>query len=206
MSRSVDGGVTFEPGKRIAPTPFGGHRRRPLTGVRLGGRRRAGTVYVTWADCRFSSQCTANSVVLATSRDGVAWTPPRRVPIGTAEAAVDRFVPALAVDPATSGSRARLAITAYSVTQAQGCRDCELVDAFLIGSRDGGRTWRAPRRLNAESMPLSWVANTSLGRMLADYISVSYVGGRPVPVLSLAAEPVSGEFRQAIFASTRVLA
>ena len=39
--------------------------------------------------------------------------------------------------------------------------------------------------------------------MLADYISVSYVGGRPVPVLSLATEPVAGELRQSIYATTR---
>ena len=204
VARSVDGGATFEPARRLAPLLTEdtiGVRAPPFVSADVDA---GGTVYVTWADCRFSSQCTANGIVLATSRDGAVWTPPRRVPFGPAEAAVDRFVPAIAVDPATSGVRARVAIAAYSVTQAQGCRDCELVDAFLIGSGDGGRTWRAPRRLNAESMPLSWVANTSLGRMLADYISVSYVGGRPVPVLSLAAEPVSGEFRQAIFASTRV--
>ena len=53
-------------------------------------------------------------------------------------------------------------------------------------------------------MPLAWLADTGLGRMLGDYISISFVGGRPVPVLSLAAEPESGEFRQAIFATTRV--
>ena len=112
----------------------------------------AGTVYVTWSDCRFNAQCAANGVVLVTSRDGIVWTQPR----------------------------------------------------ILIGSSDGGRTWQAPQRLNAESIALDWVAETGLGRMLADYISVSYVGGRPVAVLSLAAEPVRGELRQAIFASTRV--
>ncbi len=53
-------------------------------------------------------------------------------------------------------------------------------------------------------MPLTWIADTGLGRMLADYISVSFVGGRPVPVLSLAGEPAAGEFRQSIFAATRV--
>ena len=204
MSRSVDGGVTFEPGRRIAALlseDIVGVRSPPFVSADVDA---AGTVYATWADCRFSSQCTANSVVLSTSRDGVVWTRPRRVPLGTAEAALDRFVPALAIDPATSGSRARVAITAYTVTQAQGCQRCELVDAFLIGSLDGGRTWRAPVRLNAESMPLEWLANTGLGRMLADYISLSFVARKPVAVLSLAAEPVAGEFRQSVYASTRV--
>ena len=42
--------------------------------------------------------------------------------------------------------------------------------------------------------------------MLADYISVSYVEGRPVPVLSLAAEPEGGfgSSFQAIFAGTTI--
>ena len=161
-----------------------------------------GTVYATWADCRFSPQCTANSIVLVTSRDGVAWTQPRRVPFGPVETAIDRFVPALAVDPSTR-ARGSVAIVAYSATQSHGCAACQVVDAFLVRSGDGGATWRPPARLNAESIPLGWVADTGLGRMLADYVSVSYVGGRPVPVLSLATEPEAGELRQSIYATTR---
>ena len=204
LARSVDGGETFELARRVAPlfTEDIVVRAPPFVSADVDA---SGTVYVTWADCRFSPQCASNAVVLTTSRDGVAWTAARRVPLGgPAAGAVDRFVPALAVDPATSGARTRLAITAYTVTQAQGCAGCEVVDAFLVRSSDGGRTWRAPVRLNAESMPLTWIADTGLGRMLADYISVSFVGGRPVPVLSLAGEPAAGGFRQSIFAATRV--
>lgn len=202
--RSRDGGETIEPARRVAPL-----LTEDIVGVRSPAFVSAdvdsmGTVYVTWADCRFSAQCTANGILLTSSRDGVDWTPPRLVPFGLPNAALDRFTPAIAVDPATAGARARIAIVAYSVTQAQGCRNCEVVEAFLIGSSDGGRGWRPPQRLTAERMQLAWVAETGLGRMLADYISVSYVGGRPIPVLSLAAEPVAGEFRQAIFATTRV--
>jgi hypothetical protein len=204
VARSVDGGGTFEPARRVAPllTEDLGVRAPPFVSADVDA---AGTVYATWADCRFSARCASNSVILTTSRDGVGWTTPRRVPLsGPSDAAVDHFVPAVAVDAATSGARARIAITAYSVTQAQGCARCEVVDAFLVSSNDGGATWRAPLRLNAESMPLAWLAGTGLGRMLGDYISISFVGGRPVPVLSLAAEPEAGEFRQAIFATTRV--
>lgn len=204
VARSLDGGATFERARPIAALhteDVAGIRAPPFVSADVDA---AGTVYVTWADCRFSPQCTANSVVLATSRDGVAWTAPRLVPFGRADAPVDRFVPALAVDPATSGARARVAIAAYSAVQAQGCAGCEVIDAFLVTSVDGGRGWQAPQRLNAEPMPLAWVAETSLGRMLADYISVSFVGGRAVPVLSLVAQPQAGELRQAIFATTRV--
>jgi hypothetical protein len=202
MARSTDGGLTFELSRRVAALfieDIPGVRAPPFVSADVDA---AGTVYAAWADCRFSPQCTANSIVLTTSRDGVTWTQPRRVPFGPVEAAVDRFVPGLAVDPEARG-RGSVAIVAYAATQSHGCAGCQLVDAHLVRSDDGGATWRAPVRLNAESIPLDWVADTGLGRMLADYISVSYVGGRPVPVLSLATEPVGGRLRQSIYATTR---
>lgn len=202
LGRSLDGGATFEMSRRVASLfteDIAGVRAPPFVSADVDA---GGTVYATWADCRFSPECTANSIVLARSRDGVSWTQPRRVPFGPAETAVDRFVPALAVDPATR-ARGSLAVVAYSATQSHGCAGCQVVDAHLVRSGDGGTTWRAPVRLNAESIPLGWVADTGLGRMLADYVSMSYVGGRPVAVLSLATEPVAGELRQSIYATTR---
>jgi hypothetical protein len=202
MARSSDGGATFELSRRVAALhteDIAGVRSPPFVSADVDA---AGTVYATWADCRFSPECTANSIVLVTSRDGLVWSTPRRVPFGPVEIAVDRFVPALAVNPAPS-ARGTLAIAAYSATQSHGCAGCGVVDAFLVRSGDGGATWRAPVRLNAESIPLGWVADTGLGRMLADYMSVSFVGGRPVPVLSLATEPEGDELRQSIFATTR---
>ena len=53
-------------------------------------------------------------------------------------------------------------------------------------------------------MPLRWIAEADIGRMLGDYISTSFVRGRPVPVLSFASQPTGGRFKQAIYAATRV--
>jgi hypothetical protein len=50
-------------------------------------------------------------------------------------------------------------------------------------------------------MRLPWIASTGIGRMLADYVSASWTGGRTVAVVSLADEPVAGAFRQATFAA-----
>jgi hypothetical protein len=203
VARSIDGGVTFELSRRVAPLfteDIAGVRAPPFVSADVDS---GGTVYATWADCRFSAQCQANSIVLTTSRDGVTWAPPRRVPLGVVETAVDRFVPAIAVDPAPR-ARGSLAVVAYSATQPRGCADCQVVDAALVRSSDGGATWRQPVRLNAEPIQLGWVADTGLGRMLADYVSVSYVEGRPVPVLSLATEPELGELRQSIYATTKL--
>ena len=52
-----------------------------------------------------------------------------------------------------------------------------------------------------ESAPL--VAGVTEEVKKALKTTVSYVGGRPVPVVSLATEPVGGELRQSIYATTR---
>jgi hypothetical protein len=40
--------------------------------------------------------------------------------------------------------------------------------------------------------------------MLGDYIALSYVRGKPIPVFALALDPFGGRFREAIYAATRV--
>ena len=52
------------------------------------------------------------------------------------------------------------------------------VDVELVTSADGVR-WSAPQRLNARRMPFEWMPQTTLGRMLADYIGVTWSRGRP---------------------------
>ena len=74
----------------------------------------------------------------------------------------------------------------------------------MVTSADGGRTWSLPARLNVLSMPPFWMADTSLGRMVGDYVSVSWSRGRPIGIFSLAFPPSGGLFRQSIFAATRV--
>jgi hypothetical protein len=200
--RSVDGGQTWGPTSRVASveeSQVTGMRAGPLPSMDVDAR---GNVYVAWSDCHFSDLCAAD-VALAVSRDGVSWSAPTRVPIDTVEAAVHRFVPGLAVDPATG----RLAVTYHTMKLVEACdpeRTCPGVDVGLITSADGGNTWSRTQRLTAETMPLSWIAEASFGRMLGDYISTSWVAGRPVPVFSLASSPVNGEFRQAVFAATRI--
>jgi hypothetical protein len=43
--------------------------------------------------------------------------------------------------------------------------------------------------------------DTVSGRMLADYISVHYAGGRPLVAWVLASQPAGGELRQAVYAT-----
>jgi Ca2+-binding RTX toxin-like protein len=207
--RSTDGGVTFSAPTRIARLvneDVAGMRAPPFTSAAVDA---GGTVYVAWSDARYRAEAAADDIVLATSRDGVSWSQPELVPIEPPGSTVDLFIPALAVDPATSGRTAQVAITFHSLPQEGGCGyllpTCTGgVDVGIVTSSDGGRTWKRPQRLTAEPMRLLSMADGDIGRMLGDYIATSYVRGRPMPVFSLASPPIGGQLRQAIFATTRL--
>jgi hypothetical protein len=207
--RSTDGGVTFKPPARIArlvDEEVAGMRAPPFVSAAVDA---GGAVYVAWSDARFRDEATADDIVLATSADGVTWSGPEVVPSEDRSSTVDLFIPALAVDPATAGRSARIAITYHALPQEGGCGyllpTCTGgVDVYVITSADGGRTWKRPQRLTAEPMRLLAMADGDIGRMVGDYVATSYVRGRPVPVFSLASPPVGGGLRQAIFATTRL--
>ncbi len=180
---STDGGVTLDAPVLISELttrdarPF---RAPPLIAAEL---ERSGSVLAAWQDCRFQTGCATNDVVISRSADGKTWSAPVRVTSGR-----NVVLPTIGVEPGTG----RLAI-AYYVLQRNG------VDAELITSANGTR-WSAPQRLNARRMPLEWMPQTTLGRMLADYIGVSWVRGRPLVVLALASPPRGGKLHQAIYA------
>ncbi len=159
----------------------------------------AGTVYLVWASCRFRSGCSANDIVMTTSTNGRNWTPVVRIPIDDVTSGIDHFIPGIAVDPATSGATARLGVTYYFYPDTScSFATCELM-VGSIASADGGTTWTLPETL-AGPISLSWIADTSQGRMVGDYISTSFAGNA-VGVFSNAFTPSGGMFDQAEFAS-----
>ena len=180
---STDGGATLA--EAVVISELRARDARPLRAPPLIAAEveRDGGVIVAWQDCRFRAGCTANDIVVSRSPDGTTWRAPVRVTSGR-----NAVMPTIGVEPGTG----RLAI-AYYVIQRNG------IDAELITSANGTR-WTAPQRLNARRMPLEWMPSTTLGRMLADYIGVSWVRGRPLVVLALASPPRGGELRQAIYA------
>jgi hypothetical protein len=190
--RSIDGGSTFSAAFAVAPARF--HRPEAFRGPPLPSAEidAEGNAYVAWSDCSFRAGCAHNDLVVSRSADGVTWSRPTRV--GTVKRNVDRLLPGLAVDPTARG---RLALTYYAL----GPRG--RIDAEIVFSRDGGASWSAPRRLNAETMSLAWLARTEGGRMLGDYISTSFAGGRVVPVFALAARPAARfALREATYAAS----
>lgn len=174
---STDGGVSYSALTTITGitdhTVAGNLRSGPLPSAEVDG---AGTVYVVWQDCRFRRGCKSNDIVMTTSTNGTSWTPVVRIPIGTTSDKHDNFIPGIAVDKSTSGGSAHLAITFYFYpTTGCGGRHqpaCQL-DVGYISSIDGGTSW-GPFTQLAGPMTLSWLPNTTQGRMVGDYISTSF--------------------------------
>jgi hypothetical protein len=115
--------------------------------------------------------------------------------------------PGLGVDPGTSGPATRLAVVSYAVPPDGGCGfgTCAMANVVLVSSASAGKKWRQPRRLDTRAMRLDWMADGEIGAFMGDYMSLSWIGGRPVPVFAMARPPVGGELRQALYAGVRVV-
>src|SRR5580704_16047273 len=164
----------------------------------------SGRVYVVWQDCRFRMNCASNDIVISTSSDGSNWTAPAGIPIDAVSSTVDHFIPGLAVDPATSGGSAHLALTYYFYPNAAcTAATCQL-DVGFISSSDGGNTWNAPTTL-AGPMFLAWLPGTSSGVMVGDYISTAYSNGQAHAVFAVASANNGMVFSEAMFTPTNAL-
>ena len=194
--RSTDGGVTWTSSVPVATqsthSVAGGLRDPPLPSAEVDG---SGKVYVVWHDCRVRAGCSSNDIVMTTTTDGIVWTPVARIPIDPPTSGVDHFIPGIGADRSSFGTDARLAL-GYYYYPVSGCSvsTCDLTVGF-VSSLDAGATWSAPTQLS-RPMKLSWIADTSQGRMVADYISTSFAGGRAVPVFVIAKPPTGGVFSE----------
>lgn len=185
--RSTDGGATFQ---RSTVASLRSVNTMPMRAISLPSvtSDSNGTIDAVWADCRFRPRCTANDIVLSTSTDGATWTTPTRVTTGPSS-----FIPGLGVDPAHPGHLA-LVYASFDAKQRLGIS--------VVQSASGGTTWTKPQRLDALPMPMSWLPRAEGGRMVGDYFSTVFAGGRVVPVFALAAAPQHGRFREGIFAAS----
>jgi hypothetical protein len=179
--KSTDGGATWSASTLVSEADFhdpnpdgasGGIRADiPLPSAEID---RSGKVYVTWSDCRFEASCNSSDLVLSTSSDGTTWSPVQRIPIDTVGSGVDHFIPGLAVDKTTAGGFAHLALTFYYFTQANCSLTACNLNVGFVSSVNGGRSWSRNVQL-AGPMKLTWIAQTTQGRMVGDYISTSIV-------------------------------
>lgn len=190
---STNGGTTWNSAVTISSFTdhtVSGLRTEPLPSAEIDG---SGKVYVVWQDCRFESGCASNDIVMSTSTNGTSWSAVTRIPIDAVGSGIDSVIPGLAVDPATSGSSAHLGLAFYFCAST-----CQLQVGF-VSSTNGGTTWTAKNTLTSTPMPLTWIANTTQGRMVGDYISTSFSNGRAFPVFAVATAPTGSTFHEAMF-------
>jgi hypothetical protein len=205
--RSVDGGASWRATVLVSSvshhTVAGGLRESPLPSAEIDA---VGTAYVAWADCRFRTGCARNDIVVSESTSETTWAAPYRVPIDATSSTVDHFVPGIGVDPSRSGANARLGVTYYFYPNSScTAATCQL-DVGFISSTTGGTSWSAATQI-AGPMSLSWLPNTSQGRMFGDYISTSVLpAGRAYPTIGVAAAPSGTTFNLAMYVPTGGLA
>jgi hypothetical protein len=196
---SSNGGLTWSGVATIAlisqHTVAGGLRAGALPSAEIDG---SGKVYVVWQDCRFRRGCPTNDLVMSTSTDGLVWSAVTRIPIDRTNSGVDHFIPGLAVDRSTSGSGAHLGLTYYYYPVGNCTTSTCQLDVGYVSSTDGGSTWTTPTQL-AGPMSLSWLANTSQGYMVGDYISTSFSGGTAHPAFAAANAPSGSVFDEATY-------
>jgi hypothetical protein len=201
--RSVDGGASWRSTVLVSSISHhaaaGGLREEALPSAEVDG---AGTVYVTWSDCRLRSGCASNDIVLAKSTSETTWAAPTRVPIDATTSTVDHLVPGIGVDPSSSGASARLALTYYFYPTANCTAATCRLNVGYVSSVNGGASWSTAVQV-AGPMSLSWIPNTSQGRMFGDYISTSVrPGGKAYPVIPVGNAPTGSTFDLAMYAPT----
>jgi BNR repeat-like domain len=174
---SDDGGATWNASvviSSISAHRVAGVRTSPLPSAELN---RDGVVYVAWQDNRFEPGGAANDIVFSKSPDGVSWSGPVRIPIDPADGTVDHFIPGLAVNRTSGGGNTQLALT-YYFDRNPSCTGltCEIQVGFTA-SLDDGASWSEPQVLS-DPIQLGWIAPTTQGAMVGDYISTSFLAGQ----------------------------
>ena len=196
---STDGGASWSSSVTISSETdhqvAASIRTEPLPSAAIDG---SGKMYIVWQDCRFESGCSANDMVMSTSSDGNTWSAVQLIPTDPAGSGADHFIPGLGIDPTTSGSSAHLALAYYYFPNAScSAATCQLEVGFVT-STNGGSTWSAVTTLSSTAMNVSWLANTTNGYMVGDYIATSFAAGKAYPVFVMASAPTGAQLNETL--------
>jgi len=188
LSRSTDGGATWEAARPILEHPGGWNidieglaraNGMPVTAVDISTGPHRGSVYVNWVDVRNGDA----DVFLSYSRDGGdSWSEPLRVNQDAPGNGRDQFFTWMSVDP-VDGS---VNIVWYDRRAGDGSG----IEVYLARSTDGGLTFTEHRMSDSPFVPVG-------GRFFGDYIGISAFAGR-VACLWPRAEPEADVLRSVV--------
>ena len=178
-TRSTDGGATFSGTvRRVALLATRRSRRSANTSLSSAEVDAAGRMYVAWEGCRRGRRCSASRIVPRRRRPTeCTWTPTQAVTTATLDG---RSLHAR--DRRRSVTPGRLALVFHAIPD--NCADdstCPGIDVFQTTSKERrphmDEAAAAHRRADRPRLDRT---NASIGLMLGDYVSTSYVRGRPV--------------------------
>ncbi len=185
MAVSYDGGVTWEPAKRIIENIRGIRTTKtsknmrvnsfPSAAVDISGGSYNGTIYVTWANIGVPGVNTGNDIdvyVIESSDNGDTWSDPIRVnqdPVGQGK---EHYFPWICVD-AYNGV---VSLVFYDDRNV-GSTQCEV---FCANSEDGGQTWEDFKVSDVSFTP-SPIPGLA-GGYFGDYLGISASEGWVYPV------------------------
>lgn len=190
---STDGGQTWGSTVTVADiqthTIAGNLRSLPLISAMEDS---SGEIYVVWQDCRFEQNCSTNDIVMSTSTNGTSWSSVTRIPIDAVGSGVDHFIPGIGIDKTTAGNSAHLIVTYYYYPQANCSSSTCQLEVGYTASTDGGADWTSGSKL-AGPMSLSWLAETTQGVMVGDYIATAFTAnGSAFSVFAVGNAPDGG--------------
>jgi hypothetical protein len=195
---STNGGTSWSSTINISTIRYhnqaGNLRSGPLPSAELDG---SGTIYVVWGDCRFETSCSADDLVYSTSTNGTSWSAVKRIPIDPVGSGVDHFIPGIAVDKATSGANAHLALTYYYYANTACTPSTCKLYVGTITSNNAGTSWSV-KQTQAGPMSLTWLPNAN-GYMVGDYISTSFVQGKAYSVFAVAKAPSNKQLNEGMY-------
>lgn len=150
-----------------------------------------GTVYAVWDDGRFRSDAANDAVISASSDGGVTWSPVTRINPGPTNDSVDHYNVTIAVP---SKGVVQVAYRQRREAASGLAKDFSpTIDTFLQESRDGGKTWSAPLRLNSVPSNALYGAFSRNGTFEGDYNETASAGGNTYVVRDQGQPLVPGE-------------
>jgi hypothetical protein len=152
---------------------------------------KSGAIYVVWDDGRFRSDGTNDAVITRSTDGGTTWSPVQRVNPGPTNDHVNHYLVTVAVD--SDGA----VHVAYRQRDQSGAAPLfgPVIDTYYQESRDGGKTFSAPIKVNSTPSNPYYDAFSRAGSFEGDYDQTTSAGGYTYIVRAQGAPESAGEPR-----------